>query len=250
MFRNVFALKTFLTEYSLLMRNVKSDVNSTKIRQIQSTCIHLKSKSKKSEKKEKIPSLTDLDLSSEIQDSIGVTSFGDDANDSLDKMHHILRQRIATKITPSHIDAVQIESKSGFVPLKLVSQLSFPKPNLIRLDMSQSREHVQNAVKALKNYFPFAGIQTQGFDSIEISTFKLNKVIKNEMVRDAKRCCQDTKSIIKNISAPILKKLKSLRSVPADTKHDSEIFIRNLIRYYIQQVDESIDKKLEDIDEL
>lgn len=248
MFRNLFAIR-FLTEYSLITRDIKS-VNSTITRQIQSTCIHLKSKSKKSEKKVKPPSLTDLDLSSEIQDNIGVTSFSEEASDSLDKMHHILRQRIATKITPSHLEAVQIESRSGFVPLKFVSQLSFPKPNFIRLDMSQSREHVQNTVKALKHYFPFAGIQTQGFDSIEITTSKLNKVIKSEMVRDAKRCCQDTKSIINNISAPILKKLKSQRSLPADTKHDAENFIRNLIRYYIQQVDESIDKKLEDIEEL
>ena len=249
MFRNIFAINTFLTEYSLIMREIRS-VNSTIIRQVQSTCVNLKSKSKKFEKKGKIPSLTDLDLSSEIQDNIGLTSFGEEANDSLHKMHHILRQRIATKITPSHLDAVQLESISGFVPLKLVSQLSFPKPNFIRLDMSQSREHVQNAVKALKHYFPFAGIQTQGFDSIEITTFKLNKVIKSEMVRDAKRCCQDTKSIIKNISAPILKKLKSQRSLPADTKYEADNFIQNLIQYYIQQVDESIDKKLEDINEL
>ncbi|KAI6646454.1 Ribosome recycling factor [Oopsacas minuta] len=250
MIRKLLLNKVFQTQNFLeLIPGVKAK-NSTKTRQIHSTYILLKSKSKKFEKKSKAPSVTDLDISSEILDKIGISSLGDDATESIDKMNQILRKRIAIKITPAHLDTVQIESKTGFVPLKLVSQLSFPKPNLIRLDMSQSREHLQNAVKALKHYFPFAGIQTQGFDHIEITTYKLNKVIKVEMQREAKKCCEDTKSIIRNISAPVLKRLKSQKSLGQDTKHDGELFIQSLTRYYSQQIDESVEKKLEEVDEL
>ena len=252
MIRRIFVNQVYLTDYTLKMTYTIAGIlyrDNTRAKQIHSSSIYLKSKSKNA-KKNIIPSASDLDLSSELQERIGLTSFSAEAAESLRKMHQILSQRIVSKLTGSHLDSVQIESKTGFIPLKLISQLSFPKPNLIRLDLSQSKEHLQNSVKALKQYFPFAGIQTQGYDTIEISTFKLNKVIKQEMIRDAKRCCQDTKSILSSMATPIFKRVKSQRSISQDSKHSTENYLISLTRYYNEQIDETIENKLEEIKEL
>ena len=249
MIRKIIVNQFLLTESAQRMLYVTSGLLYRNINQIHSSSVILKSKSKNA-KVSKLPSPLDLDLSTELQEEIGITSFCAEATESIEKMHTILNQRIITKITGSHLDSVQIESKTGFIPLKLISQLSFPKPNLIRLDFSQSKEHLQNSVKSLKQYFPFAGIQTQGFDTIEISVFKLNKVIKQQMIRDAKRCCQDTKSILSHMAAPIFKKLKSQRSISQDSKHSAELYLQSVTRCYIVEIDDTIEKKVTEIDDL
>ena len=249
MIRKIFVNQIFLTESSHTMICIMSGVLYRNRKQIHSSSVYLKSKSK-NVKITKFPSASDLDLSSELQEKIGITAFSSEAAESIEKMHHILSQRIVTKLTGSHLDSVQIESKTGFIPLKLISQLSFPKPNLIRLDLSQSKEHLQNSVKALKQYFPFAGIQTQGYDTIEIATFKLNKVIKQQMSRDAKSCCQDTKSILSHMATPIFKKLKSQKSITQDSKYKAENYLQSITRYYNEEIDEIIEKKLEEINDL
>ena len=224
-----------------------SSLNVTQKKYFQTSHLLCKLKSKQN-KMSHSPSYSSLEISPEIVEELGLAEFEEAAAKTVEVLEHILTRRITTKITPMHLDSIQVPTTEGFTPLKVLSQLSFPKSNMIRLDMTSSKKHLHKAIVALKEFYPFIGVQTHGNDTIEISLLKKDKELRQNMTKDAKKQSENLKSSLRSKGSPILKKLKSYKSLSKDVVYSLENYIESVTRYHSEQIDRIFETKLKEVE--
>ena len=149
------------------------------------------------------------------------------------------------------LDTIKVEAYGTTMPLNQVSTISAPEPRMLivqAFDKSTVGEIVKSIQKANLGLNPSVDGQM-----IRLAIPPLNEERRKELVKHCKQLAEDGRVAVRNIRRDAndhLKKAEKDKQISEDIASDGRDEIQNVTNKYIEQIDDLLEKKEDDVMEV
>jgi len=152
----------------------------------------------------------------------------------------------AAKASPSLIDSINVELKSGKQPISTLGQISVKDPQTLTVHLFEQSSQVSSAViTAIREAELGLVPQIEG-DSIKISLPKLTKEYRESLVKLADKYVEQSKNGVRAARKELMSQLKT-QKLPQDEEKRAEKTIQGLVDETTKEITTLYDKKIKEL---
>ncbi|MGC9365284.1 MAG: ribosome recycling factor [Fidelibacterota bacterium] len=167
---------------------------------------------------------------------------------SVDTIHQELAAIRTGRANPAILDSIKVEYYGSLIPLKQIANVAAPDPRLLVIQVFD-KSAVTAVDKAIKAADLGLNPQVDG-NLLRLPIPPLTEERRRELVKYAHKIAEDGKIAVRNVrrdANDMIKELEKEHEISEDQSHDSMESIQELTDKFIQEIDELLKKKEQEI---